>query len=310
MRLFRPFSAPTRRWLVPLAVGALTLTVGACGTQVADGIDTSDSGGLAAGRGPAAALASVSPMADFIARGTSLGVDFQTDVLRRTDVCMEALGWQYDSSASMAGAVSEPTNPAQLLEYREHYGYGLLNPAIDAEVQANKAARSEAQAEADAYVSSLDATARARFQDDLGRSGLTEGGELSAKGSGCTGDAEQATFGHYPQNHPEIVKRVGELSQAVTQEPTYEVALQSWKACMSDAGYSVEYETEGRSLVSRLYGQPTHTDEDRATERAIGFADASCAADTLWPARAQLEARAVETIVKEFEVSETCGEHC
>lgn len=302
-----PARHPTRRFALAIAAAVGVVLVIAGAALVESREHTSEPNPSLQNPAPSVApgsvegMRSVNPLSDFVTRGTG-NESYEVALQRRIGSCMTAHGWQYPL-AGYDPQQGETTDPNQLLQFRKSYGYGLLTPAQGDTTLPQQHG---------AMIQALSPPERERFNNDLGRSAYDEGGAPVREGSGCTGDAESALHSHFPLNNPDLLAALNGQSQSVTKDPLYTTALDMWRTCMSGAGYQYETEYDGRREVSAIYsssgGSPT--EEERATERAIGTADATCASQTLWPARSQLENTIISQLVEEYGVEPTCGADC
>jgi hypothetical protein len=247
---------------------------------------------------PTRTVDSVSPIADYLG-GEIDGENVTSFVEHQTQECMRKKGWDYQAAIPVKSN-EEPRAPTALLQYRQRYGYGLLNiPPTDGTRQLVDRQQK--------YQDSLPTAERQRYAKDLG--GTQDRVDGPSVSTGCRGAAEQAGHKLFPAFDPAITQEADRDLDAMRADPRYVAATTKWSACMAKAGFQFHVLTDGRKAVSDHFFEPP-SDELKRFERRVGGADAQCLSKTVWPVQSQLETAIVQRLADKYPRSSSCSPTC
>jgi hypothetical protein len=280
----------------------LTLVAGCGGTRVETGAAVGSDSTSSSQPVPARPLRSTSPATDFMSPGLGRK-SYVFAVEQAVAVCLRAKGWAMEDPVPDE-RLAEPTNPADLLEWRKKYGYGQLN--VDPAYLTPSPMRAVDDRNR-AMEESWSSEQRNQYAIDLGVGVDNESGKPP---SGCRGEAEQKYRPRFPAFNQAIAQGVRDQQDATRAHPDYLNATSRWSACMSTKGYSFHEPRDAPAEFAAAFEQSNPTEELKAEERAVGLADAECSMDTVWPVRARLEADAVQKFVTKYGREATCGPNC
>lgn len=242
-RTSKPVPRTARRALVPGALGALALLLGACGGGAAAD-DDEDESAPAFGSGPLDAYF------ERIYGGSDEDVwqDQQREAEELVAACMAEQGFEYVpvDYASMSEPVMEDTEVEWgSREFAEQYGYGMTSwPGMDEQPLPEEEAGWEDPNQA--YVDAMSETERDAYYvalhgDMTGpEPGEEEDWEYDWTQAGCQGSSQQAIQEKYGLAGEEMTALQEEMEQLWNQIQADEriTALTgTWSECMADAGY-------------------------------------------------------------------------
>jgi hypothetical protein len=255
---------------VPFGLTGLILIAAACSSAAPP--SASDEGALT--------FESISPLLDLATGGDAPARSYVSLRERAVEDCMTAKGWQYEAIVLGVEGPHESTRPAAMRNFRERFGYGLLNNTGVAH-----AARAALNRRHD-YFDSLSREAQQRFMTDLGAS---SDDDVAAEPSGCRGDAEERMNRRFPATTPAIAAEIADAHRAVVATPAYQQAEREWVDCMDQRGFHYRDVHGAHNEISAVFMSGVRDEAAQARERAVASADAQCSLATVWPVQARLE---------------------
>ena len=238
----------------------------------------------------AEAAAAISPVHVLAGDGTgptSIQAREQITQTRVAD-CMHRQGWHFE--APQATTAIEAT-PQGATEFAATYGYGLtIRQHLDRDATGVAAYESNIAA-----LDTLPDDDKARWVGAAQECDTTVRGQVER---------------YFPAHNPRLAPELDAARLEVLTGDTYRDATNAWSECMTAAGHPFDTPADARNHFSDRFLAGEATEADQAEERQVAMADATCAANTIWPAQSAAEYRLVAEIVDRADPVTVCGAPC